>query len=89
MSQPLTRDDVFLSEPRKVSFIPGIVRGELIQLTIAGQRYQMQTVKSWLLGSYTTVYPAAETLVRRDTADTEQAVAALLDVLNAQLAEQN
>ncbi|GAB3162186.1 hypothetical protein GCM10027258_80720 [Amycolatopsis stemonae] len=89
MSQVLTRDDVFLSEPRTSFHIPGIVRAELTQLTVAGKRYQVQTVKSWLIGDRTVVYPATEALVEQDTANTELVVSALLDVLNSQPADQN
>lgn len=87
MSQVLTRADVFLSEPRTFRYIPGIVRCTHTQATVAGRRYQIQTVKSWLLGDETTVYPATEALVRQDTTDTEQVVAALVDVLNGQPGE--
>ncbi|MGW4527824.1 hypothetical protein [Amycolatopsis sp. NPDC004378] len=89
MSQALTRDDVFLSEPRTFRFVPGIVRCTLTQATVAGHRYQIQTVRSWLLGNHTTVYPATEALVRQDTTDTEEIVAALLDVLNSPTGERN
>ncbi|MFI6029475.1 hypothetical protein [Amycolatopsis magusensis] len=89
MSQVLTRADVFLSEPHTFSYIPGIARCTLTQATVAGRHYQIQTVKSWLLGNETTVFPAAEALVRQDTTDTEQVVAALVDVLNRQPGEPN
>lgn len=84
MPQKLTRDDVFLSEPRKIRIVPGILRGEVVQLTVGRQRYQVQTTESWLIGNRTTVFPAAECLVSQDSPDVEQAVAALLDVLNSQ-----
>jgi hypothetical protein len=89
MSQVLTRADVFLSEPRTFSYVPGIVRCTLTQATVAGRRYQIQTVKSWLLGDKTTVFPATEALVQQNTIDTEQVVAALVDVLNRQSGEPN
>lgn len=65
------------------------MRCTLAQATVAGRRYQIQAVKSWLLGNDTTVFPATEALVWQDTAYTEHVVAALVDVLNRQSGEPN
>ncbi|UUV32107.1 hypothetical protein NQK81_01280 [Amycolatopsis roodepoortensis] len=81
MFQSLSRADVVVSKPKLV-WIPFIIRSSLITVTVAGHRYEVRTQRSWLLGDGAEVRVAQQPLVELKSSDVEQAITALLDVLN-------
>lgn len=83
----LTRDDVLLSKPRRFR-IPFLLRFQIMNVSVAGQDFEIGTVKT-PFSAGAEVRTAHKTVAKLETADTERAIAALLDALNTQASEQN
>jgi len=80
----ITRDDVSVDLPRRHG-IPFLLRLEVTRVSVAGRDYEIGTIDSRFLETgRTVVLCGSKTLLVQESADTEQAIAALLDMLNAQ-----
>lgn len=76
---PITSDDVVVGTSRRTG-IPFLLRVEITPISVAGRDYEVTTIR--LLGKVRT--EVRTTVVTLHSPGTEQAIAALLDTLNAQ-----
>ncbi|GAB3162190.1 hypothetical protein [Amycolatopsis sp. cg9] len=83
MSQALTRDDVVVSKPHKKIWVPFLLRARATMVSVAGRDYKIVTLKV-PFGAAAAVSAGDTVVAKTESADIEQAIAALLDVLNAQ-----
>ncbi len=85
VQHPLTTAHVTFGKRKKI-WVPFLLRAQVQRITVGRRQFDTYTAKCAINGETTEIH---EELVKLDVRDPEAGIAALLDVINAQRAEQD